>query len=210
MSCQTCRRRNRLLGLLEYKTLKLDQGDEIMSRIGKLPISFNDKIKIDFKDHLLVVKGPKGEMKYQTPDEVNLKIENSIIEVVADYESADGRRIGGTARSIIFNMVHGVSEGFTKILDLVGVGYRAQVQGQKLTLSLGFSHPIEYELPKVVGGQVDANTKITLTSCDKQVLGQVAAEIRRYRPPEPYKGKGILFSGEVIRRKAGKTAKTTT
>ena len=181
-----------------------------MSRIGKLPISFNYKIKIDFKDHLLVVKGPKGEMKYQTPDEVNLKIENSIIEVVADYESADGRRIGGTARSIIFNMVHGVSEGFTKILDLVGVGYRAQVQGQKLTLSLGFSHPIEYELPKVVGGQVDANTKITLTSCDKQVLGQVAAEIRRYRPPEPYKGKGILFSGEVIRRKAGKTAKTTT
>ena len=114
-----------------------------MSRIGKLPISFNDKIKIDFKDHLLVVKGPKGEMKYQTPDEVNLKIENSIIEVVADYENADGRRIGGTARSIVFNMVHGVTEGFTKVLDLVGVGYRAQVQGQKLTLSLGYSHPIE-------------------------------------------------------------------
>jgi large subunit ribosomal protein L6 len=181
-----------------------------MSRIGKLPISFNDKVKIDFKDQLLVVKGPKGEMKYQTPDEVNLKIENSIIEVVADYENADGRRIGGTARSIVFNMVHGVSEGFTKVLDLVGVGYRAQVQGQKLTLSLGYSHPIEYELPKVVSGQVDANTKITLTSCDKQVLGQVAAEIRRYRPPEPYKGKGILFSGEVIRRKAGKTAKTAT
>jgi large subunit ribosomal protein L6 len=181
-----------------------------MSRIGKLPISFNDKVKIDFKDQLLVVKGPKGEMKYQTPDEVNLKIENSIIEVVADYESADGRRIGGTARSIVFNMVHGVTEGFTKVLDLVGVGYRAQVQGQKLTLSLGYSHPIEYELPKVVNGQVDANTKITLMSCDKQVLGQVAAEIRRYRPPEPYKGKGILFSGEVIRRKAGKTAKTAT
>ena len=181
-----------------------------MSRIGKLPISFNDKVKIDFKDQLLVVKGPKGEMKYQTPDEVNLKTENSIIEVVADYESADGRRIGGTARSIVFNMVHGVTEGFTKVLDLVGVGYRAQVQGQKLTLSLGYSHPIEYELPKVVNGQVDANTKITLMSCDKQVLGQVAAEIRRYRPPEPYKGKGILFSGEVIRRKAGKTAKTAT
>ena len=115
--------------------------------------------------------------------------------------------MGGTARALIKNMVQGVSEGFKANLNLVGVGYRAQAQGQKLTLSLGFSHPVEYALPKVVKAQVDQNTKITLTSCDKQVLGQVCAEIRKYRPPEPYKGKGIHFEGEIIRRKAGKTAK---
>jgi large subunit ribosomal protein L6 len=180
-----------------------------MSRIGKLPVPFDSKVKVDYKDKLITVKGPQGEMSYRTPDEIDLEIKDSVIKVVADFDAALGRRMSGTARSVIFNMVHGVSSGFTKVLELNGVGYRAQLQGQKLTLSLGFSHPIEYELPKKVSGQVDANTKVTLTSCDKQLLGQVAAEIRRYRPPEPYKGKGILFSGEVIRRKAGKTAKST-
>ncbi len=181
-----------------------------MSRIGRLPIPFDSKVKIDYKDKLITVKGPQGELSYQTPDEVDLEIKDFAIKIIADFDAANGRRMSGTARSVIFNMVHGVSTGFSKTLELNGIGYRAQIQGQKLTLTLGLSHPIEYELPKMVKGEVDANTKVTLNSCDKQLLGQVAAEIRRYRPPEPYKGKGILFSGEIIRRKAGKTAKSTT
>ena len=181
-----------------------------MSRIGKLPIPIDAKVKVDYRNSQITVAGPKGELCYRTPEEVDLEIKDSVIKVLADFDTASGRRLGGTARATIGNMVHGVSVGFSKVLELSGIGYRAQVEGQRLTLSLGFSHPVEYDLPSKVSCQIDTNTKITLTSCDKQLLGQVAAEIRHYRPPEPYKGKGILFSGEVIRRKAGKTAKSST
>lgn len=178
-----------------------------MSRLGKLPVAFDSKVKAQLKDNAVTFTGPLGEMTYVANKDVSLKLEGNTVTVDADFETKQGRMMGGTARALILSMSTGVHTGFTKVLNLIGVGYRAQLQGQKLTLSLGFSHPIVYELPKVVKGQVDGNTKITLTSCDKQVLGQVCAEIRKYRPPEPYKGKGIHFEGEVIRRKAGKTGK---
>ena len=178
-----------------------------MSRLGKLPVSFDSKVKADLKGNKVTFKGPNGEMSYEPNAAVTLKLEKEEILVQADFEIKEGRMMGGTARAIIKNMVEGVTTGFTSVLNLIGVGYRAQVQGQKLTLNLGFSHPIEYQLPANVKGQVDNNTKITLSSCDKQVLGQVCAELRKYRPPEPYKGKGIHFEGEVIRRKAGKSGK---
>ncbi len=180
-----------------------------MSRLGKRPVALNPKVKSDYKGRQLKVKGPVGEMSLKIPNGVDLDVGKEEIKVVVDFDKKEGRMIGGTVRSLINSMVHGVTDGFTTVLELVGVGYRAQVSGQKLTLALGYSHPIEYDLPKVVKAQVDGNTKITLTSCDKQVLGQTCAEIRQYRPPEPYKGKGILFAGEHIIRKAGKAAKAS-
>jgi len=178
-----------------------------MSRQGKLPVTFDSKVKVSYKGDLLNVKGKLGELSLTIPKVVTITVDDKEICVQGDLETDTGRTMTGTIRSIINNMVFGVNEGFVKELEMVGVGYKAVVAGQKLTMSLGFSHPIEYQLPKVVKAEVDANTKIKLTSCDKQVLGQTAAEIRKYRPPEPYKGKGILFKGEQIKRKAGKAAK---
>ena len=180
-----------------------------MSRLGKRPIALNSKVKTNYKDRVLKVKGPVGEMSLPVPQGIDLDLQKDVINIVTDFTTNEGRMLGGTVRSLVNNMVHGVSEGFTKVLTLVGVGYRAQVKGQKLTLSLGYSHPIEYQLSKIVKAEVDGNTKITLTCCDKQVLGQTTAEIRKYRPPEPYKGKGVLFEGEYIKRKAGKAAKAS-
>lgn len=180
-----------------------------MSRLGKRPVALNPKITSEYKDRQLKITGPLGEMTCRIPETVELEVSKEEIGVVVDFDTQEGRTIGGTIRSHIRNMVHGVTEGFTVNLELVGVGYRAQVSGQKLTLNLGFSHPVEFDLPKVVTANVEANTKLSLSSCDKQVLGQTAAEIRQYRPPEPYKGKGILFAGEQILRKAGKAAKAS-
>ncbi|OGG93684.1 MAG: 50S ribosomal protein L6 [Candidatus Lambdaproteobacteria bacterium RIFOXYD12_FULL_49_8] len=178
-----------------------------MSRLGKLPVILGSKVKAEFKNQLLTLKGPKGELSYLVPESIKLAISPEEIQVEVDFENSEMKMQGGTARSLIKNMVTGVTDGFKKQLELVGVGYRAQAQGQKLTLSLGYSHPVEYMLPAQVKGEVEANTKITLSSPDKQALGQVCAEIRSRRPPEPYKGKGILFAGEKIRRKAGKAGK---
>ncbi len=180
-----------------------------MSRMGKLPIGFDSKVKANYMNDMLVIKGGNGEMSFKVPNNVTLTLNKDSIKLDADLETASGRSMIGTVASIVKSMIHGVTEGFTIVLELVGVGYRASIKGQKLTLLLGYSHPVEYELPKVVKGEVDATTKIILKSCDKQVLGQTAAEIRKYRPPEPYKGKGILFEGEKIKRKAGKAAKAT-
>ncbi len=181
-----------------------------MSRIGKLPVPVDSQVKVDYSDRVVTVKGPKGEVSFETSDIVELQIGDAEIKVIADFKTESGRRVSGTTRSLINNMVQGVTVGFSKTLELNGVGYRAQLQGRKLTMSLGFSHPVEYELPPKVECQLESNTKMIFTSCDKQLLGQVAAEIRRHRPPEPYKGKGILFAGEVVRRKVGKTAKSST
>ena len=170
-----------------------------MSRLAKKPITFDSKVQTTYK---------LGELSYQVPEGVDLEIKDNQIQIIADLESSKVRMMAGTTGSIVNNMVTGVSTGFTKVLELVGVGYRAQLSGQLLTLALGYSHPIEYQLPKVVKAELEGNTKIKLVSHDKQVLGQTAAEIRKYRPPEPYKGKGVLFEGEVIVRKAGKAAKT--
>jgi large subunit ribosomal protein L6 len=181
-----------------------------MSRLGKQPVVLSSKVSVRYEGRLLQVKGPVGEMEFVVPEGVELDLNKESIVIKADFETSFGRMMGGTARSIVNNMVCGVIEGFTAVLNLNGVGYRAKVSGQNLTLSLGYSHPIDYKLPKTVKAEVEGNTKIILKSCDKQVLGQTTAEIRKYRPPEPYKGKGILFEGEQIKRKAGKAAKATT
>ncbi|MDH5560324.1 MAG: 50S ribosomal protein L6 [Deltaproteobacteria bacterium] len=179
-----------------------------MSRMGKLPVELDAKIKSELKEGLLTLTGPLGKMGCRIPGIVEVKIDGQQVSVLTDFEQTESRMMAGTIRSLINNNAIGVTTGFARSLDLVGVGYRAQIAGQKLTLALGFSHPVVYELPKTVQGEVEGNTKITLKSCDKQLLGQVVAEIRKYRPPEPYKGKGILYSGEVIKKKAGKTAKS--
>jgi large subunit ribosomal protein L6 len=178
-----------------------------MSRLGKKPVTFNDKVKAEYKDKALLIKGSLGEITFTIPDDVDLNVEENSITINTDLGTQRGRVIAGTMRSIVKSAIEGVDVGFTTVLELTGVGYRAQLQGQVLTLNLGYSHPIEYELPAVVSAVVEANTKLTLKSCNKQVLGQTAAEIRKFRPPEPYKGKGILFAGEKLLRKAGKAAK---
>lgn len=178
-----------------------------MSRLGKRPVPFDGKVKAEVKDGKLNVSGQNGNLDFLIPSGVEVTVNDGNISIAADFETSEGKTLGGTVRAIARNMVEGVTTGFTKTLNLVGVGYRAQVSGQSLVLNLGYSHPIDYALPKVVKATVEANTKVILTSCDKQVLGQVAAEIRKFRPPEPYKGKGILFEGEQIQRKAGKTGK---
>ena len=177
-----------------------------MSRLGKRPISFGDKVKVEYQDRTVSVSGQKGSMNFAVPAGVDLEIADRVITIKADFETSEGRALGGTTRAVIGNMVTGVSEGFSKTLVLVGVGYRAQVSGKNLVLSLGYSHNIDYPLSEAMNATVEGN-KVILSSCDKQLLGQVAAEIRKYRMPEPYKGKGILFEGEQILRKAGKTAK---
>lgn len=178
-----------------------------MSRIGKQPIA-TDQVSLSYENKELSVKGPKGNLSFAIPELVELDIQDNVLTVQADYENnKKAKALMGTTQALIANMVTGVTQGFQKKLDLVGVGYRAAVSGQKLELSLGYSHPIYYDLPETVQAKVEQNTKITLESCDKQLLGQVAADIRTFRPPEPYKGKGILFEGEVVRRKAGKSAK---
>lgn len=180
-----------------------------MSRIGKNPIAIPEGVTVEVKDNVIVVKGKLGELS-ETINDVNVKVEDGQVVVERLSESKDQKSKHGLYRSLINNMVVGVTEGFTKELELVGVGYRASNQGQKLDLALGFSHNIVFEIvPEVKVETVSEKGKnpiIKLTSIDKQLVGQVAAKIRAFRKPEPYKGKGIKFVGEVIRRKAGKSA----
>ena len=178
-----------------------------MSRQGRKPVQLNAKVKVDYTNQRLVIKGPKGELFLKTSSLVDLNITKESIQIKADFTKKTERMMAGTTRQLIKNMVIGVTEGFKKQLNLVGVGYRVQVSGQKLVLNLGFSHAIEYELPTGISAKVEENTQILLEGFDKQALGQTAAEIRSYRPPEPYKGKGVKYSDEVIRRKAGKSGK---
>ncbi|MBK6610828.1 MAG: 50S ribosomal protein L6 [Sphingobacteriales bacterium] len=182
-----------------------------MSRIGKMPITVPANVNIDIdKNNMLTVKGPKGELKLAVDRDIELKVEDNNLTVNRPTDQKRHRSLHGLYRALVNNMVLGVSQGFTTILELVGVGYRATCTGQILELQLGFSHPIYFVLPKEVTATTTAekgqNPSIILQSLDKQLLGQVCAKIRSFRKPEPFKGKGILFKGEVIRRKAGKTA----
>lgn len=178
-----------------------------MSRIGKQPIT-TDNVTLSYENRELSVKGPKGVLSFVIPELIELDIQDKVLTVQADHENNKrAKSLMGTTQALIANMVTGVTQGFQKQLNLVGVGYRAAVSGNKLELSLGYSHSIYYDLPEGIQATVEQNTKITLESCDKQKLGQASADIRAFRPPEPYKGKGILFEGEVIHRKAGKSAK---
>jgi len=183
-----------------------------MSRIGILPIDLPAGVSVEVSaDNLVTVKGPKGELQQQVDKNITVKVEENKVAVARSGEEKDQKAKHGLYRSLLSNMVLGVSEGYTIRQELVGVGYRAEVKGNnRLELSLGFSHDILIELPAEV--KVEARTErranpiITLTSIDKQLIGEVAAKIRSFRPPEPYKGKGIKFVGEQLRRKAGKTA----
>ncbi len=176
-----------------------------MSRLGKLPIQLPTGVSAQFKDGLLHVKGPKGELSREIKAPAIVTIEEQEIKISVDLEAKDASAYWGLYRALAKNMVIGVSEAFTKKLEINGVGYRANVSGKKLNLNLGYSHPIEFELPAEVTAVVEGNT-ITLTSINNEILGNTAHKIRALRKPEPYKGKGVKYSDETIRRKAGKTA----
>ena len=181
-----------------------------MSRIGKLPIAIPAGVTIDIKDNVITVKGPKGELKQAVNPNIKVEVADGQITVARPDDNRESRAQHGLYRALINNMVVGVSEGFKKELEIIGVGYKAESKGQILELTLGYSHMIVMQMPPEV--KVDAKTErnkaplITLESCDKQLLGQICAKIRSFRKPEPYKGKGVKFVGEVIRRKSGKTA----
>lgn len=182
-----------------------------MSRIGKLPIALPEKVEVKVsKDNIVTVKGPLGELTQKVDSDITVSVEGNKLAVTRPTDQKRHKAMHGLYRSLINNMVVGVSKGYTVEQELVGVGYRASNQGQILELSLGFSHNIVFQLPAEVKVETKSergsNPMIKLISADKQLIGQVAAKIRAIRPPEPYKGKGIKFSGEAIRRKAGKSA----
>ncbi len=181
-----------------------------MSRIGKAIISLPSDVSIDIKDDFVYVKGKKGDLSQVITGGIEVKLENNTISLVRNSESKESKSLHGLYRALINNMVQGVSVGFSKQLELVGVGYRASNQGQKLELALGFSHNIIFDLPSEIQVETKSdkgqNPKIILSSIDKQLLGMVIAKIRSFRKPEPYKGKGIRFVGEIVRKKAGKSA----
>lgn len=181
-----------------------------MSRIGKAIIEIPANVTVTEKDGLVTVKGPKGELTQQLQEGITLKQEDGILTLDRPSESKSHKALHGLYRALINNMVQGTAEGWTKKLELVGVGYRASNQGNRLDLALGFSHAIVMDLPKEIVvetlSEKGKNPIITLSSFDKQLLGMVAAKIRSFRKPEPYKGKGVRFVGEIVRRKAGKSA----
>lgn len=176
-----------------------------MSRVGKKPIPIPEKVKITLKDRFVTVKGDKGTLSRTINDAVDLKISANVIEVLTKTDSKKNFALQGLTRSLVHNMVIGVDKGFERVLEINGIGYRAEVKGSTLVLNLGFSNPVNFELPKAVSASVEKNTVIKLACIDKEVLGQTAASIRKLRPPEPYKGKGIKYAEERIIRKAGKT-----
>ena len=175
-----------------------------MSRIGKKPVSVPSGVTAQVTGQEVKVKGPKGELKHVLVDDVIAKLENGGIAVAMREDTKEARAMWGMSRTLVANLIAGVTEGFTKKLEITGVGYRAAVQGENLQLQLGYSHDIAYPIPQGIQIVCPRPTEIVITGIDKQQVGQVAAEIRRFRPPEPYKGKGIRYAGEFILRKEGK------
>jgi len=176
-----------------------------MSRIGKQPITIPEKVKVDVKGQKVSVEGPKGKLDFELPRRTTAKIDGKNVLVTRQGDDAQARQLHGLSRSIVNNMVKGVSEGFVKKLEIQGVGFKAAVQGKNVNLSLGYSHPLNYPIPDQIKVTVEENTKLTIEGPNKQVVGQVAAEIRAFYPPEPYKGKGVRYSDEKVVRKEGKT-----
>lgn len=176
-----------------------------MSRIGKMPITIPPKVKVEVKGQHVLVEGPKGKLNWDLPRHTTLKVENGSVLVARDGDNAQAKALHGLSRALVNNMVRGVSEGFMKKLEIQGVGFKAAVQGKSINLSLGYSHPIVYTIPDQIKVTVEENTKLTIEGPDRQVVGQVAAEIRSFYPPEPYKGKGVRYSDERVVRKEGKT-----
>lgn len=175
-----------------------------MSRVGKYPVTIPSGVDITVVDQVLTAKGKHGSLSLSLLDDVDVKVDNGEVSVNPVKDTKKARMLWGTTRANIANMVKGVSEKWEKTLDITGVGYRAQLQGKGLVLSLGFSHPVEYDAPDGIEFKVPQPTQIVISGVDKQVVGQVASEIRSYRPPEPYKGKGVRYSDEQILRKEGK------
>ncbi len=179
-----------------------------MSRVGKKPIEVPSNVTVTVSaDNTVTVKGPKGELTRQFNQDMKIQQEGNIITVVRPSDSKEHRTIHGTTRALLANMVQGVSEGFSRSLELIGVGYRAQLQGKKLVLNVGYSHPVEFTAEPGIEIEVPSNTKVVVKGIDKERVGAFAADIRAVRPPEPYKGKGIRYEGEYVRRKEGKTGK---
>jgi len=177
-----------------------------MSRIGKKPIELPAKVKVNVgSEGAVTVEGPKGKLSWTLPKAVRLKTEGNTVTLDREGETRQVKALHGLSRALLANMVTGVNEGFKKNLEIQGVGFKAAVQGDKLNLSLGKSHPILFDIPKEVKITVNENTKIAIEGIDKHLVGQTAADIRAYYPPEPYKGKGIRYAGEQVRRKEGKT-----
>ncbi len=179
-----------------------------MSRVGKKPIEVPANVTVTVSaDNSVVVKGPKGELTNSFNQDIKIEQEGNVITLVRPSDSKEHRTIHGTTRALLANMITGVSEGFARGLDLVGVGYRAQLQGKKLVLNVGYSHPVEFTPEDGLEVEVPSNTKVIVRGINKERVGALASNIRQVRPPEPYKGKGIRYEGEVVRRKEGKTGK---
>ena len=178
-----------------------------MSRIGKQPIPVPSGVEVQIEGPTVTVKGPKGSLTQAFNEDMTVTLEDGVLTVARPSDERGHRSLHGLTRTLLANMVAGVSEGFSKNLEIVGVGYRAELKGSDIQLALGFSHPVLVKAPAGITFEVPAPTKITVRGIDKQQVGQIAAEIRKWRKPEPYKGKGVRYEGEYVRRKLGKTAK---
>ncbi len=177
-----------------------------MSRIGKQPVQLPDKVQFSLNGDVISIKGPKGNLERKLHPAIELDVNDNAINVTTDTSDKKKVALQGLYRSLIYNMVTGVSAGYEKKLVLSGIGYRAETKGQTLILNVGYSNPVNFEVPQGISAAVENNTQITLSGIDKELLGQVAANVRDLRPPEPYKGKGIMYADERLIRKAGKTA----
>ncbi len=177
-----------------------------MSRVAKNPINVPDNVELNIVDNIVKVKGSKGELEFNLPSSVSIENKENVLTVKYNEDDQQSVALAGTTRSIVNNMIIGVSEGFEKKLELIGVGYRAKASGKLLELTLGFSHPIKYQIPEEVEVETPSQTEVVLKSHDKQILGQAASEIRAFRPPEPYKGKGVRYADEQVKRKEAKKA----
>ncbi len=178
-----------------------------MSRIGKLPVAIPSGVKVSLDGNMMTVAGPKGSLSQSLHERMTIAVETDQVKVSRPSDSKQDSALHGLTRALINNMVVGVTVGFKKDLEINGVGYRAEIAGNVLTLSLGYSHPVVYQLPDGISVQIEKQTKLSVTGIDKQLVGSAAAKIRSYRKPEPYKGKGIKYADERIMRKAGKTGK---
>lgn len=175
-----------------------------MSRVGRLPIELPSGVQVTVKEQTVSIKGPKGQMDFTVPEPITITLEDKSLSVQRPDDEKKNKALHGTSRAILANIVHGVSQGFTRELEINGVGYRAAAKGKILNLELGYSHPIDFPLPEGVTAEVEKNTMIKLSSINKELLGETAARIRKLRPPEPYKGKGVKYIEEHIVRKVGK------
>jgi large subunit ribosomal protein L6 len=177
-----------------------------MSRIGKQPVAIPQGVKVQIENGLVRAEGPKGKLSQFLPDGLVAKLENNTLVLTRAADDRQARALHGTARALVANMVNGVKNGFERKLEIVGIGYRAQMQGKAIQLALGYSHPVIFPLPDGITAEIDKQVTITLRGADKAVLGQTAAKLRALRKPDPYKGKGVKYANEVIRRKVGKKA----